>query len=57
MNKRTAINVLMALACCVVSELRCADCPFLEEEGCRPWNDDEVFEAVMMIKKEGADNG
>lgn len=51
MNKKKARNILMALACCSVSELRCGDCPLYEEDGhCRPWTKEEVVEAVRLLK-------
>ena len=51
MNKENAKNILMAVACCSLSELSCGDCPLYEEDGrCRPWTNEEVVEAVRFLK-------
>lgn len=53
MNERLAIEILVALACCTVTELYCTECPlFREEGGCRSWRNEEVSEAVRFINKE-----
>lgn len=53
MNKDLAIKLLMAVACCSVTELKCYDCPLLEKDGrCRPWRDKEVEEAVRTLNRE-----
>lgn len=53
MNKKRAQELLIALACCTVTELRCYDCPLHEEDGrCRPWTDGEIVEAVRVLKED-----
>lgn len=51
MNKKTAQNILMAVACCSITELRCIDCPRYGEDGmCGSWTKAEVVEAVRTLK-------
>lgn len=53
MDKDLAIKLLMAVACCSVTELKCYDCPLLEKDGrCRPWRDKEIEEAVRLLNGE-----
>lgn len=51
MDKELAIDILKAVACCSVRELHCYDCPLWDEKThrCRPWSDDEVYEAVHVL--------
>jgi hypothetical protein len=54
MDKKTAQEMLMAVSCCTIIELRCYDCPLYEDDGrCRPWTDSEVAEAVRVLKEDG----
>lgn len=53
MNKRQAINLLIAVACCSVVDLSCYDCPYYNaDKECRSWLDEEVKEAVNLLNKE-----
>lgn len=57
MDKKKAIDIIMAVACCTVQELRCSDCPLLYEESkCRAWTSREAADAVLTLKKDGAAN-
>lgn len=57
MTKKDAIDILIAVACCTLVELTCLDCPlFREHRMCRAWNDDEVVEAVKLLKGDGENN-
>lgn len=51
MDKKLAVDLLMAVACCSVSGLSCYECPLYNEQDgrCRPWRDEEVVEAVRML--------
>ena len=61
MNKQEAIEVLMALACCSLAGLTCEDCPravsvededvIFGEDTCHSWSDDEVVEAVRVLRE------
>lgn len=61
MNKQEAVEVLMALACCSLTGLTCEDCPravstededvIFGEDTCRSWSDDEVVEAVHVLRE------
>jgi hypothetical protein len=58
MDREFAIEILIALACCSVTELHCIDeCPLYDREKykCRPWTDDEVREAVRVLNGERKD--
>ena len=60
MDRNFAIEILIALACCSVTNLHCIDnCPLydVDRHACRPWTDDEVREAVYALKGERKDNG
>jgi hypothetical protein len=59
MDKDFAIDILMAIACCSVSELHCFECPLWNDEIdlCRPWQDEEAVEAVRLLNKERRANG
>lgn len=54
MNRKLAVDILKAIACCSITELHCSDCPLYEEEPgkCIPWRDDEAVEAVRLLNKE-----
>ena len=54
MDKDFAIDILMAIACCSLRELSCFECPLWDDEThlCRPWQDEEVVEAVRLLNKE-----
>lgn len=55
MDREFAVEILIALACCSVTELHCLeDCPLYDREkcNCRPWTDDEVREAVYVLNGE-----
>ena len=54
MDKDLATNILIAVACCTVAELRCYDCPLWDNDTrrCRPWTDDEVRDAVHTLNGE-----
>ena len=58
MDKDFAIDILMAIACCSVKELRCFECPLWDDAThlCRPWQDEEAVEAVRLLNKERKDN-
>ena len=53
MDRAFAVEILKAVACCSVTELYCTDCPLYEreEKKCRPWQDEEVVEAVRVLNK------
>lgn len=53
-DKKLAIDILKAMACCSVRELTCCDCPLWDDEThrCRPWTDEEVTEAVHVLSGE-----
>lgn len=54
MDRDLAVEMLIALACCSLSELHCDECPLWDERKgkCRPWTTEEVTEAVYVLKKE-----
>lgn len=58
MDREQAVDILIALACCTVTELRCEECPLwdAQRQKCLSWIDEEVVEAVRLLNKE-ADNG
>lgn len=51
MNKNEAIKILMAVACCSMTELHCCDCPMYDKNKvkCCNWSNEEVVEAVLML--------
>ena len=51
MDKKKAQDILMAIACCSISGLTCGDCPLYNEQGCRPWTNQEAVEAVRTLKE------
>ena len=57
MDKKDAIDILIAVACCTNAELTCLDCPLYREHRiCRQWDDDKVVKAVMLLKGNGENN-
>ena len=54
MDRTLAQDILIAIACCSVIELRCYDCPLYGEDGrCRSWSNEEVVDAVRTLQKDG----
>jgi hypothetical protein len=47
MTKKTAIDYLVALACCSSPKLTCEDCP-LRDEGCK-FSEDDIVKAVKVL--------
>lgn len=60
MDKQTALEILIANACCSSMGLTCEDCPFYDPkeddnlECCKDFSDAEIVEAVKVMKG-GAD--
>lgn len=57
MDKQTALELLIANACCASMGLTCEDCPFYDPpeddddlESCRDFSDAEIVEAVKVMK-------
>ena len=57
MDKQTALELLIANACCSSMLLTCEDCPLCDPpeddddlESCRDFSDAEVAEAVKVLK-------
>jgi hypothetical protein len=48
MTKKTAIDYLVALACCSSPKLTCEDCP-LRDEDCK-YGEDDIVKAVKVLK-------
>jgi hypothetical protein len=62
MNKKEALDILLAVACCSLADVNCKDCPRLgvdatanDELQCSPWMDTEAEQAVKTLK--GWDGG
>lgn len=51
MTKEKAIDYLIALACCVVPQLTCEECPLKACE-CK-FDDKDIVEAVRVLNMEG----
>lgn len=63
MNKQEATDILIALACCTMAGLSCEECPryvpdaeesedvVMSENTCIAWNDDEIVEAVHILRE------
>ena len=52
-KRSKAVEDLIALACCSIPELRCCDCPRVDEESgtkCSPWNEYDIISAVKTLK-------
>ena len=58
MDREFAIAILKAVACCSTHDLSCYECPLFDKEThkCRPWNDDEVVDAVHTLNGERKNN-
>lgn len=63
MDKQTALEILIAEACCANRILTCEECPCynpdqedIEQNGCFNYSESEVAEAVRVLKG-GADDG
>lgn len=63
MDKKRAIDILIALACCSARGLSCEECPMWKPytDGrlggeCKSWTDNDVIEAVRTLNG-GNDNG
>lgn len=53
MDKKEAIETLIAWACCSTMGLTCRNCPRHEADGrCRPVQDYEVSAAVHLLQRE-----
>ena len=54
MNNDLATKILIAHACCHNIYLACSDCPRWsnEKSECLGWTEDEVHDAVRMLKGE-----
>lgn len=57
MDKQTALEILIANACCCSLELSCSDCPLVYDqadedsvEKCRDFGAKELVEAVRVMK-------
>ena len=50
MTKKKAIDYLIALACCVVPQLTCEECP-LEACECK-YEDKDIIKAVKVLRGE-----
>ena len=64
MDKQTALEILIANACCGNRLLSCEECPCydpdqedFEQNGCFNYSESETAEAVRVLKGGGADNG
>ena len=62
MNKKEALDILLAVACCSLADVNCKDCPRLgvdatanDELQCSPWMDTEAEAAIKTLK--GWDGG
>jgi hypothetical protein len=49
-NKKDALNLLLANAYCTNSKLCCDDCPLYES--CEPLTEDNIYEAVQVISQQ-----
>lgn len=53
MDKKEAIETLVAWACCSTMGLTCHNCPRHEADGkCKPVQDYEVSAAVQLLQRE-----
>lgn len=54
-KRSKSVEDLIALACCSIPELKCCDCPRVDEESgtkCSPWDDYDIISAVKTLKGE-----
>lgn len=50
MTRDEAIEILMAVACCSITELSCYDCPMWNSKvQCNGWKNDEVVRAIDVL--------
>jgi len=53
MDEQTALKYIIAFTVCASNYLGCSDCPLVVgKTGCKGWEDEQIVDAVSVVKKE-----